>query len=156
MPRPSIDEMAATNIPEEALPCIILATLEIGKTAKVASATKCSFAWHPRLMKLVLLLRLLQPRIVERYLTSPKFEDLEPLSDHEGEPFIIRGKVEMQEKMRDDEPGPSSRKRLREAGYEEDDDESNGRLHTNLKKSKQYVIISEEEDELGEPKNDED
>ena len=111
MPIPSIEKMAATEIRQESLPWIILAKTESGETVEVATAARCSFARHPGLVKPVLMLRLLRPRIVERYPTSWEFEDLAPLSDHEGEPFIIRERVQMQEKMRDDEPGPSNRKR---------------------------------------------
>ena len=50
----------------------------------------------------------------------------------------------MQEKMRDDEPGPSNQKCPRESDYEVDDEDSDARSHPNLKKPKQYVIISEE------------
>ena len=58
-------------------------------------------------MKPILFTRLLQSKIVERYLTGPEFDDMDPLEDREGEPFIIGGKVE-EEKMMDDEPGPSN------------------------------------------------
>ena len=102
----------------------------------------------------MLLLKLLQPRIVERYPTRPEFEDMEALSDHEGEPFIIRGKTEMQEEMRGHKPGPSNWKCPRDIGYEVDNDDSDVKLHPNLKKPKQYVIVSEEEDELGELEDD--
>ena len=67
---------------------------------------------------------------MERHLTSPEFEDTEPLSGHEGEPFIIKKKVEMQEKARDDELGPSGQKCLRDNRYEADNDDSNARSHS--------------------------
>ena len=71
-----VDEMALTNIPYEALLYIILATMKNSKTVKVASTVRCSFNQHPRLLKQMLLLRLLRPRNLERYLTSPEFEDM--------------------------------------------------------------------------------
>ena len=100
------------------------------------------------------MLRLLRLKIVERYPTSVKFEDLTPLSDHEREPFIVREKVQMQEKMRDDEPGPSNRKRPREPDYDADDEDSDARSHPNLKKSKRYAIVSDEEEEPDTPEDD--
>ena len=67
-------------------------------------------------MKAMLLLRLLQLRIVERYPTGPEFDDMEPLEEREGEPFIIRRKGEIEEeRMMDNELGPSNRKHPREA-----------------------------------------
>ena len=146
--------MAATDIPQESLPCILLAKTESGETVEVATAARCSFVRHPGLVKPVLMLRLLRPRIVERYPTSPEFEDLTPLSDHEGEPFVIRGKDEMTTTMRDDELGPSNWKRPREPDYDADDEDSDARSHPNLKKSKQYVIVSDEEEEPDTPEDD--
>ena len=154
MPIPSTEEMAATSIPQESLPCIILAKTENGETVEVATAARCPFVQHPGLVKPVLMLRLFRPKIVERYPTSPEFEDLTPLSDHKGEPFIIKEKVQMQEKMRDDEPGPSNRKRQRNNGYEADDEDSDARLHLNLKKTRRYVTVSDEEEEPGTLKHD--
>ena len=60
----------------------------------------------------------------------------------------------MPEKMRDDESGSSNRKRPRESGYEADDDNIDARSHLNLKKPKQYVIVSDEEEEPGELEDD--
>ena len=40
---PLINEMVATDVPQEALPRIILPKIENGKTAKVASIAICSF-----------------------------------------------------------------------------------------------------------------
>ena len=57
-------------------------------------------------MKPILMLRLLRPKIVERYLDGAEFYYIEPLEDREGEPFIIQRKIERPGKMRDDEPGP--------------------------------------------------
>ena len=89
MPIPSIDEMAATDVSQEALPCIILAKTESGETVEVARATMCYFAQQPGLLKPVLMLRLLRPKIVERYPDGPEFDYMEPMEDREGEPFII-------------------------------------------------------------------
>ena len=50
---------------------------------------------------------------MERYLTSPDFEDMESFSDYEGDQFIIRSQFEG-EMMREDEMGPSNKKRPRE------------------------------------------
>lgn len=104
-----------------------------------------------------ILLRLLQPRIVERYLIGLEFDDVEPLEDLEGELFIIRGKGEIgEEKMRNDEPGPSNWKRLRDSDYKADDNDNNARSYPNIKKPKRYVTISEEEDESDELEDDKD
>ena len=146
--------MAATDIPQESLPCIIFPKTESGKTVEVATAARCSFVRHPGLVKPVLMLRVLRPRIMERYPTSPGFEYLAPLSDHEGEPFIMRERVQMQEKMRDDEPGPSNRKRQREPDYDGDDKDSDARSHPNLKKTRRYVIVSDEGEEPDTPGDD--
>ena len=43
MPTPSVDKMAATNVPQEALPCIILAKMENAETVEVVGVAKCSF-----------------------------------------------------------------------------------------------------------------
>ena len=61
--------------------------------------------------------------------------------------------------MRDDEPGPSNRKRPRESDYEadddnDDDDDSDARSHTNVKKTRRYEIVSDEEEESGTPEDD--
>ena len=40
---------------------------------------------------------------------SLEFEDLESMLSHKGEPFIIKEKIEMQEKMRDAELGPPTK-----------------------------------------------
>ena len=85
--------MVATDLPQQALPCIIFDTMEHGRTIEIARAAKCSITRHPRLVELVLLLELLRPRIVEHYPTGPEFHDVESLKDHEGGPFIIRGKT---------------------------------------------------------------
>ena len=156
MPIPSVDKMAATDIPQEALPCLILAKTESGETVEVASAAMCSFARHQGLLKPVLMLRLLRPRIIERYPDGPEFDYMRPMEDREGEPFIIRGEGEM---MRDDEPGPSNRKRPRESDYEadddnDDDDDSDARSHPNVKKTRRYEIVSDEEEEPGTPEDD--
>lgn len=88
---------------------------------------------------------------------GPEFDDVEPLKDHKGELFIIQGKGKIEEeKMMDEELGPSNQKRPREARYEEDDDDSDARSYLNLNKPKQYVIMSEEEDESGELEDDKD
>ena len=146
--------MAATDIPQKSFPCIIFAKMDSGESVEVATAARCSFVQHPGLVKPVLMLRLLRPKIVERYPTSPEFEDLMPLSDHEGEPFIIKEKVQMQEKMRDDEPRALNRKRQWNNGYEADDEDSDVRPHPNLKKTRRYVIILDEEEEPGTPEDD--
>ena len=134
--------------------CIILAKTENRETVEVATAARCSFFWHPGLVKPVLMLRLLRSKIVERYPTSLESEDLTPFSDHKEEPFIIREKMQMQEKMRDDEPWPSNRKRPREPDYDANDEDSDARSHPNLKRSKRYVIVSDEEEELDTPEDD--
>lgn len=77
---------------------------------------------------------------------------MEPLSDHEGEPFIIQGRVKG-EMMRDDELGPSNRKCPRESNYEVDNEDSDARSHPNVKRPKQYIIISNEEEEPGKPED---
>lgn len=59
------------------------------------------------------------------------------------------------EQMMDEELSLFNQKRLREADYEADDDDSNARSHLSLKKAKRYVIISKEKDELGEQEDDE-
>ena len=151
---PSTTEMPATEIPQEALPCLILAKTESGATVEVASAAICSFAKQPGLLKPVLLLKLLRPKIVERYPDGPEFDSMGPLEDREGEPFIIRGKGQVPEKMRDDEPGPSNRKRPREPDYDADDEDSDARSHPNLKKTRCYVIVSDEEEEPDTPEDD--
>ena len=56
--------------------------------------------------------------------------------------------------MGDDEPGPSNPKWPRELCYQADDDNSNARLHPNLKKPKRYIIVLDEEEERGEPEDD--
>ena len=89
---PSTTEMPATEIPPEALPCLILVKTESGAMVKVASVAICSFTKQLGLLKPVLLLKLLLPKIVERYLDGPEFDSMGPLEDREGEPFIIRGK----------------------------------------------------------------
>ena len=151
---PSTTEMPATEIPQEALPCLILAKTESGATVEVASAAICSFAKQPGLLKPVLLLKLLRPKIVERYPDGPEFDSMGPLEDREGEPFIIRGKGQVPKKMRDDEPGPSNRKRPREPDYDADDEDSDARSHPNLKKTRRYVIVSDEEEEPDTPEDD--
>ena len=100
------------------------------------------------------MLRLLCLKIVERYPDGPEFDSMGPLEDREGEPFIIRGKGQVPEKMRDDEPGPSNRKRPREPDYDADDEDSDARSHPNLKKPRRYVIVSDEEEEPDTPKDD--
>ena len=151
---PSTTKMPATEIPQEALPCLILAKTESGGTVEVATTAICSFAKQPGLVKPVLMLRLLRLKIVERYPDGPEFDSMEPLEDREGEPFIIRGKGQVPEKMRDDEPGPSNQKRSREPDYNEDDEDSDARSHPNLKKPRRYVIVSDEEEEPSEPEDD--
>ena len=153
-PIPSTEKMAATDIPQESLPCIILAKTESGKTVEVDTAARCSFVRHLGLVKPVLMLRLLRPKIVERYPISPEFEDLTPLSDHEGEPFVIRGKNEITTTMRDDELGPSNRKCPREPDYDANDEDSEARSHPNLKKARRYIIVSDEEEEPDTPEDD--
>ena len=151
---PSTTEMPATEIPQEALPCLILAKTEAGETVEVASAAMCSFTKQPGMVKPILLLRLLRPKIVERYPDGPEFDSMGPLEDREGEPFIIRGEGQAPKKMRDDEPGPSNRKRPREPDYDADDEDSDARSHPNLKKARRYVIVSDEEEEPDTPKDD--
>ena len=101
------------------------------------------------------MLRLLRPKIIERYSDGPEFDYMRPVEDREGEPFIIRGEGEM---MRDDEPGPSNRKRPRESNYEadddDDDDDSDARSHPNVKKTRRYEIVLDEEEEPGTPEDD--
>ena len=89
---PLTTKMLATEIPQEALPCLILAKTKSGRTVGVASTAICSFTKQPGLLKPVLLLKLLCLKIVERYPDGLEFDDVEPLEDREGEPFIIRGK----------------------------------------------------------------
>lgn len=96
--------MEATDIPQEALPFLILAKMESSETMEMASAAMCLFTQQPGLVKLFLLLRLLQLKIVEKYPMGLEFGDVEPLEDHEGEPFITRGKSEL--KMGDDKLVP--------------------------------------------------
>ena len=151
---PSTTEMPATEIPQEALPCLILAKTESGVTVEVASTAICSFAKQPGLLKSVLLLKLLHPKIVERYPDGPEFDSMGPLEDREGEPFIIRGKGQEPEEMRDDELGPSNRKRPREPDYNADDEDSDARSHPGLKKARHYVIVSDEEEEPDTPEDD--
>ena len=151
---PSATEMPATEIPQEALPCLILAKNESGGTVEVASTTISSFTKQPGLLKPILLLKLLRPKIVEKYPDGLEFDDMEPLEDREGEPFIIRGKGEIPEKIRDYEPGISNPKRPREPNYDADDEDSDARSHPNLKKPRSYVIVSDEEEEPGEPEDD--
>ena len=80
---------------------------------------------------------------------------MEPLEDREGEPFIIRGKDKMMEKIRDDELGLSNRKRPRESDYKADDKDTHARSHPNLKKPRRSIIMSdEEEEEPVEPEDD--
>ena len=40
---------------------------------------------------------------MDRYPDGPEFDDVKPLEDLEGEPFIIQGRGEMPRMMRDDE-----------------------------------------------------
>lgn len=127
---------------------------ESGGTIEVASVAMCSFTKHPGLVKPVLLIRLLCPKIVERYPNGQEFDDVEHLEDREGEPFIIRGKGKMPERMRDDELGLFNWKRPRSAGYKADDEDSDARLHPNLKRPKRYVIVSNEEEKPSEPEDD--
>ena len=126
---PSTNEMPATEIPQGSLPCLMLAKIEAGKTVEVASAAMCSFTKQLGVVRPILLLRLLPPKIVERYPDGLEFDYMGPLEDWEGEPFIIRGKSKMPEKMRDNEPGPSNRKRPREPNYDADDKDNDARLH---------------------------
>ena len=101
-------------------------------------------------MKLVIFLKLLQPRIVERYPIGPELDDMKPLENQEGELLIIEGKGVMdEEKMRDKELGSLNRNRPREAGYEADDEESDPRSHHNLMKSRRYIIVLDSKSELG-------
>lgn len=86
---PSTDKMPAIDIPQETLPCLILIKTENGRTVEVASAVMCSVTKQPGFVKLILMLRLLWPRIVERYPDGLEFDDVEPLKDREGELFII-------------------------------------------------------------------
>ena len=86
---PSTTEMPANEIPQEALPCLILTKTESSGMIEVASAAICSFTKRPGLVKQVLMLRLLHPKIVERYPDGPEFGYIEPLEDQEGERFII-------------------------------------------------------------------
>lgn len=58
--------------------------------------------------------------------------------------------------MRDDELGPSNRKHPRDTGYKADDDNSDPRLHSYLKKPKRYVVVLDEEEEPGELEDDQD
>ena len=62
----STDKMLVTKIPQEALPYLILAKREDIGTIEVVSAAMCSFTQQPKLLKPVLLLRLLQPKIMEK------------------------------------------------------------------------------------------
>lgn len=50
--------------------------------------------------------------------------------------------------------GSPNQKRPREAGYKVDDDDSDASLHPNLKKPKQYIVVSKEEDDSGKPEDD--
>ena len=99
------------------------------------------------------MLKLLRPKIVERYPDGPEFDYMKPMEDREGEPFIIRGEGEM---MRDEEPGPSNRKRPREPDYEADDEDSDARSHPKVKEPKHHAIVSDEEEEPSEPEDDRD
>ena len=146
--------MPATEIPQEALPCLILAKTEAGETVEVASVAMCSFTKQPGMVKPILLLRLLRLKIVERYPDGPEFDYIKPLEDREGEPFIIRGEGQVPGKMRDEEPGPSNRKRPREPDYDADDEDSDARSHPNLKKARRYIVVSDEEEEPDTPKDD--
>ena len=56
--------------------------------------------------------------------------------------------------MTDDEQGSSNRKHLRESDYKADDEDSDGRSHPNEKKSKRYIIVSDEEEEPDELEGD--
>ena len=87
---------------------------------------------------------------MERYPDGPEFDNVEPLEDREGEPFIIQGRGEM---MRDDEPGPSNQKHPRKSNYKVDNEDSDGRSHPNIKRPKRYVIVSDEEEEPSEPED---
>ena len=154
MATPSTTEMPAIEIPQEALPCLILSKMEAGETVEVASAAMCSFTKQLGMVKPILLLRLLCPKIVERHPDGPEFDYMEPLKDWEGEPFIIRGEGQVPEKMRDDELGPSNQKRPRESNYNADDEDSDARSHPNLKKARRYIIVSDEEEEPDTPEDD--
>ena len=153
--KPLIEAMAASNVPTDILPCVIIAKLETGETVEMASAAKCSLSQGPTIMRPVIMLKLLNPRIVHRYPPETTFDDMEPLEDREGEPLAVEEKDALREEwMRDDEPGPSNRKRGREPDYEADDEESDARSHPHVKKSKRYVIVSESEEETEEPEDD--
>ena len=82
--------MAIPNAPLEALPLVILATLEIDKMVEIMSTAKCSISHHLSLVKPVILVKLLKPRIVERYLMGTTFDDMSHWN-LEGEPLIMEG-----------------------------------------------------------------
>ena len=75
---PLTNEMLATNMPQEALSCLILVKTEDGGTVELASVAMCSFTKQPGLVKPILMLRLLWPKIVERYPDGPEFDAMEP------------------------------------------------------------------------------
>ena len=103
----------------------------------------------------MLFLKVLQPRIVERYPTGLECDDVEQLEGKEGEPFTIREKgVIVEEKMMENEAGPLDQKHSREAGYKADDEDSDAKSYPNLKKPRRYLIVSETEDEPDEPEDD--
>ena len=64
----------------------LLARLEIGEIAEVASSTKGSLMEHPIIARLVIMMKLLKPRIVFCYVSRPTFDVVEPLQIVEVEP----------------------------------------------------------------------
>lgn len=56
--------------------------------------------------------------------------------------------------MRDDKSGPPNWKRRTKSDYEADDKNSDARSHPNLKRPKRYVIMSDKEEELSQPEDD--
>lgn len=73
--------MAITIVSLEELPCIIIATTETSKTIEIANKAQCSISHFPNLVKPVVFVKLLSLKIVERYPTEPKFEEVKLLED---------------------------------------------------------------------------
>ena len=56
--------------------------------------------------------------------------------------------------MGDDKLGLSNQKRPREPDYDADDEDRDARLHPDIKKPRRYVIVLDEEEQLGKPEDD--
>ena len=102
-----IKDMVAINVPLEALPYIILAMQEISGTMETATMVQCWTSQHLSLVKSVILIELLKPRIVECYLMGQHSITRSFLEDQKGGPFIAEGAgTSEDQKMMDNEPKP--------------------------------------------------